>query len=173
MLSFANDSFRKAASVVFDASTSTLSVGNRNFISEILDALEDVGTSPSSSPSPSSPSTGVKTSQNVTIPTNDVNVNGDRNVEPMSVSTTLGSSVDSDASDVPRNVVGQTTEEEGNDNDDTVDKATSLPIITMYEVGDHYTTNDAWMVIYDKVYNFTDFMMEVNKVVLPLNAMFI
>ena len=85
----------------------------------------------------------------------------------------MGSSVDSDASDVPRNVAGQTTEEEGNDNDDTVDKATSLPIITMYEVGDHYTTNDAWMVIYDKVYNFTDFMMEVNKLVLPLNAMFI
>ena len=159
MLSFANDSFRKAASVVFDASTSTLSVGNRNFISEILDALEDVGTSPSSSPSPLS--TGVKTSQNVTIPTNDVNVNGVRNVEPMSVSTTLGSSVDSDASDVPRNVAGQTTEEEGNDNDDTVDKATSLPIITMYEVGDHYTTNDAWMVIYDRVYDFSSFLSEL------------
>ena len=174
MLSFANDSFRKAASVVFDASASTLSIGNRNFISEILEALEDVGTSPSASASV--PSNDHKISQNVAIPTNDVIVNGDQSAEsipmPMSVSTTLGSSIDSDASDVSNHAdadvaVGPTTEEEEEENDDNnnVDKATSLPIICMDEVGDHYTPNDAWMVVYDKVYNFTDFMMEVRSTI--------
>jgi Cytochrome b5-like Heme/Steroid binding domain len=155
VLQSANEMFRKAAGAIFEASTK---INNQNFISELLDALEDVGPSPfnvATSP------VDVKTSQNVAIPTNVASV--DSGVESMS--TTLSCSVDSSVSsfhpsipDVSSNVVEPTTEEEEND---AVDKSTSLPIISMDEVGDHYTQNDSWMVIYDKVYDFTDFMSEV------------
>ena len=38
----------------------------------------------------------------------------------------------------------------------------SLRIISIDEVGDHYTSDDAWMVIYDKVYDFTHFLQMVS-----------
>jgi cytochrome b involved in lipid metabolism len=55
------------------------------------------------------------------------------------------------------------------DVDDSADESSAnsesaaLPVITMDEVGEHYTQNDAWMVIYDKVYDFTHFMDEVRN----------
>ena len=36
-----------------------------------------------------------------------------------------------------------------------------LPIITLEEVKNHFTLEDAWMVIYDRVYNVTSFLAEV------------
>ena len=38
----------------------------------------------------------------------------------------------------------------------------SLRIISIEEVGDHYMSDDAWMVIYDKVYDFTHFLEMVS-----------
>ena len=36
-----------------------------------------------------------------------------------------------------------------------------LPIYSMSEVKDHYETSDAWMVLYDRVYDVTKFLHEV------------
>ena len=38
-----------------------------------------------------------------------------------------------------------------------------LPIITLEEVKNHFSRQDAWMVIYDRVYNVTSFLAEVCK----------
>jgi len=47
--------------------------------------------------------------------------------------------------------------------DDLIDCGTSkkLRIISMDEVGEHYTPDDGWMILYDKVYNFTNFLDQV------------
>jgi len=37
-----------------------------------------------------------------------------------------------------------------------------LPLISLKEVATHCTLNDAWMVIYDRVYDVTTFIAEVN-----------
>jgi len=37
----------------------------------------------------------------------------------------------------------------------------NLPIISLQEVQDHDSPRDAWMVVYDVVYNFTTFIEEV------------
>ena len=37
-----------------------------------------------------------------------------------------------------------------------------LPIITLEEVKNHFTLEDAWTIIYDRVYNVTSFLAEVN-----------
>ena len=36
-----------------------------------------------------------------------------------------------------------------------------LPIITLEEVKNHFSRQDAWMVVYDRVYNVTSFLAEV------------
>ena len=36
-----------------------------------------------------------------------------------------------------------------------------LPIITLEEVKNHFSLQDAWMVVYDRVYNVTSFLAEV------------
>ena len=38
-----------------------------------------------------------------------------------------------------------------------------LPIITLEEVKNHFSLQDAWMVVYDRVYNVTSFLAEVCK----------
>ncbi len=40
---------------------------------------------------------------------------------------------------------------------------TNLPIISLQDVQEHDSPQDAWMVIYDVVYNFTTFIDEVSK----------
>ena len=45
-----------------------------------------------------------------------------------------------------------------NDDDETDE---DLPIISMAEVEEHRDTSDAWMVIYDRVYDVTSFLQEV------------
>ena len=37
-----------------------------------------------------------------------------------------------------------------------------LPIISLEEVKNHFTLDDAWTIIYDRVYNVTSFLAEVN-----------
>lgn len=37
-------------------------------------------------------------------------------------------------------------------------KNTKLPIISLQEVSQHFSPDDAWMVIYDRVYNFTKYL---------------
>ena len=39
-----------------------------------------------------------------------------------------------------------------------------LPIITLEEVKNHFSLQDAWMVVYDRVYNVTSFLAEVCKI---------
>ena len=38
---------------------------------------------------------------------------------------------------------------------------TKLPVISMNEVAEHADPSDAWMVIYDKVFDVTSFLNEV------------
>ena len=38
----------------------------------------------------------------------------------------------------------------------------NLPIISLEEVKNHFTIDDAWTIIYDRVYNVTSFLDEVN-----------
>ncbi len=98
-------------------------------------------------------------SQTMTIPTP---IDDDSGVESMattcsSLDSNLFLKSDSDNSlnlDVERDLDGEEQQVEVGPK--------ALPIITMDEVGEHYTTNDAWMVIYDKVYDFTDFMFQVS-----------
>jgi cytochrome b involved in lipid metabolism len=48
--------------------------------------------------------------------------------------------------------------------DDNVEFGPScLPEIRMEEVSKHHRLSDAWMVIYDKVYDFTTFLAQVKK----------
>ena len=42
-------------------------------------------------------------------------------------------------------------------------KPNALPTISLSEVSQHYTSDDAWIVFYDKVYDVTDFLDEVKK----------
>merc|ERR1711994_35554 len=46
--------------------------------------------------------------------------------------------------------------------DDTgdVDAETGLPMVTLDEVADHCMPGDAWMVVYDRVYDVTDYLMQ-------------
>ena len=37
---------------------------------------------------------------------------------------------------------------------------TNLPIISLDEVSEHSSWNDGWMVIYDRVYDVTNFLRE-------------
>ena len=41
---------------------------------------------------------------------------------------------------------------------DFLDEDTGLPIISLAEVNEHCTSDDAWTVIYDKVYDITEYM---------------
>eukprot|EP00088_Acartia_fossae_P021948 TRINITY_DN23284_c0_g1_i2.p1 TRINITY_DN23284_c0_g1~~TRINITY_DN23284_c0_g1_i2.p1 ORF type:complete len:252 (-),score=51.27 TRINITY_DN23284_c0_g1_i2:108-794(-) len=45
-----------------------------------------------------------------------------------------------------------------NDATETIDEETGLAIVTLDEVGDHCTFDDAWTVIYDRVYDVTDYL---------------
>ena len=38
--------------------------------------------------------------------------------------------------------------------------STNLPIISLDEVSEHSSRNDGWMVIYDRVYDVTNFLRE-------------
>ena len=40
------------------------------------------------------------------------------------------------------------------------DVSTNLPIISLDEVSEHSSRNDGWMVIYDQVYDVTNFLRE-------------
>ena len=46
-------------------------------------------------------------------------------------------------------------------NTDEANDVENIPIINMAEVREHCDPNDGWMVIYDRVYDVTDFLMEV------------
>ena len=46
---------------------------------------------------------------------------------------------------------------------DGFDEETGLRIITLEEIEDHDSPDDAWMCIYDKVYDVTKFFDEVRK----------
>ena len=46
-------------------------------------------------------------------------------------------------------------------NTDEANDVENIPIINMAEVREHCDPNDGWMVIYDRVYDVTDFLIEV------------
>ena len=140
-------------SAIFEASSK---ITNGIFIADLCDALEDIGPIHVNAIERQN---DVMTSQNVTIPSVDVNADvndHDSGVESMSTTFSFESSLPKSDSDPSLNVNKETVNVED-------DKTLTLPIISMEEVGDHYAQNDAWMVIYDKVYDFTDFMQEVTS----------
>ena len=156
VFSFANESLRRAANAIFRA---TARLNDEISFDDILEALEDVGPSRNVD-FETSKVTNVEfeTTKVITIPTL---VDG---VESMA---TTCSSLDSNAflkseSEHSLNLIEDVTEEE-EDHDEVELGPKALPIITMEEVGEHYTQNDSWMVIYDKVYDFTDFMFQVSS----------
>ena len=46
-------------------------------------------------------------------------------------------------------------------NTDEANDVENIPLINMAEVREHCDPNDGWMVIYDRVYDVTDFLIEV------------
>lgn len=146
---FANESLRRAANAIFGA---TARINNEISIVELLEALEDVGIN-SNNKINSNNSSGIKISETtpgVPIPS------GSTESDVESMSTTC-SSVDSL---IFPQVASSPEIPEDEEEDDFIECGTSkkLRIISMDEVGEHYTPDDGWMILYDKVYNFTNFL---------------
>ena len=149
---FANDSLRRAANAIFRA---TEKLNNEISLLEILDALEDVGINQEDK------SNVATTAMQIPTPVAEIAF-----VESMA--TTCSSLESSDFqksasnSSLNLNADSQGEEEGAIRNENQVEFGPkSLPIITIDEVGEHFTLDDAWMVIYDKVYNFTEFLEQV------------
>ncbi len=45
----------------------------------------------------------------------------------------------------------------------------NLPIFSLRDVSQHFSPDDAWMVIYDKVYNLTKYLNEVKDLTFILS----
>lgn len=50
-----------------------------------------------------------------------------------------------------------------NDNEVILNQEKCRPIISLSEVAEHDSCNDCWIVLYDRVYDVTDFLHEVNS----------
>ena len=151
---FANESLRRAASAIFRA---TARINNEINIVDLLEALEDVGIN--SSNNSNSNSNNLKPEFDSSETTRGVPIPSGSESDTESMSTTC-SSVDSHVFPLIANSPEMPDEDEDND----VIKCGSskvLSIITMEEVREHDTSNDGWMILYDKVYNFTDFLFQV------------
>lgn len=49
-----------------------------------------------------------------------------------------------------------------NNDEDILNEEKCRPIISLKEVADHDSYDDCWIVLYDRVYDVTDFLNEVN-----------
>ena len=154
---------RKAASAIFRADVED----------EDEDNLELEVTTTSSSPTGSSAKkTGnTKTIENhdtsppLTIPPKESVVNSNMQLSDLNISAFSKMSIDTMASSMATtssmgcSMTSITTPSAASSLNEDED---GLPVITLEEVKNHFHPEDAWTVIYDRVYNVTSFLAEVN-----------
>jgi hypothetical protein len=141
---------RRAADAIFRA---TARLNNEISFTEILNALEDVGIGRDDKSDVATPA--------IQIPTPLADIAG---VESMATTcSSMESTFQKSASNLSLDLNADSQGEDEIVNENQIEFGPkSLPIYSLDEVGDHFTLDDAWMVIYDKVYNFTHFLEMVS-----------